>query len=366
MRLISFNIRCLYVSKLLQVAAFTVCALASGCMLYRWWKLGEESRKRVWRLYGWFCGLMCMGSCCGVIAWLAYMKYLVFVYQQSDTASQLLAISIVPVPYSLEFSCLSVAKLLVLDRLLRVAVPRAFILGSRRWAYAGRLVVGLIVAGNAVFVCCSVITAVYLRRSFDKYTELSAALNVSATSLASLQESTSAAAALYSIGQFCEVSVLFLIISVFSVLGVLCARRMRSALRNIPEDASEQLRGELIGVRRQILVTVCIVFLAFLLRVISSGMFAVSNRLQNGSCKKSGVSDPSLTECNVFFFLQGWMIYTPEFRMTQVFISSPLTLLITLWGMTTERSLQLMRRRELNEKPLNPGAGAGAPSSAYE
>jgi hypothetical protein len=37
------------------------------------------------------------------------------------------------------------------------------------------------------------------------------------------------------------------------------------------------------------------------------------------------------------------MFNTPEFQLTVVLISSPLTLLVALWGMTTGVILQLMR-----------------------
>ena len=70
----------------LQVAAFVMAALSSACMLYRWSTLDKEGRKRVWGLYGWFCGLMCAGSCCGAVAWAAWMQYLVLFFAD-DTAS---------------------------------------------------------------------------------------------------------------------------------------------------------------------------------------------------------------------------------------------------------------------------------------
>ena len=38
-----------------------------------------------------------------------------------------------------------------------------------------------------------------------------------------------------------------------------------------------------------------------------------------------------------------WLEYTPEFQLTVVLISSPLALLVALWGMTDKRTLQLMR-----------------------
>jgi len=39
--------------------------------------------------------------------------------------------------------------------------------------------------------------------------------------------------------------------------------------------------------------------------------------------------------------LQTWNDYTPEFFFIVVLISSPLTLLVALWGMTTDRMRQV-------------------------
>ena len=46
---------------------------------------------------------------------------------------------------------------------------------------------------------------------------------------------------------------------------------------------------------------------------------------------------------NVYFHISTWMFYTPEFQAMVVLISSPLTLLVALWGMTSKATLQLMK-----------------------
>ena len=40
------------------------------------------------------------------------------------------------------------------------------------------------------------------------------------------------------------------------------------------------------------------------------------------------------------------MTYTPEFQLTIVLVSSPLALLVALWGMTTKATLQRMGSSE--------------------
>ncbi len=41
-----------------------------------------------------------------------------------------------------------------------------------------------------------------------------------------------------------------------------------------------------------------------------------------------------------------WMTYTPEFQLTIVLVSSPLALLVALWGMTSKLILQTMNSRQ--------------------
>ena len=49
-------------------------AAASGFMFARWWRLDEEGRQGVWRLYGVFTAIMCVGSCVGVATWVVGMS----------------------------------------------------------------------------------------------------------------------------------------------------------------------------------------------------------------------------------------------------------------------------------------------------
>ena len=46
-------------------------------MFWRWWRMEEEDRPRVWVLYGWFSGLMCVGSVFGAVTWAFLMQLLV-------------------------------------------------------------------------------------------------------------------------------------------------------------------------------------------------------------------------------------------------------------------------------------------------
>jgi hypothetical protein len=46
-----------------------------------------------------------------------------------------------------------------------------------------------------------------------------------------------------------------------------------------------------------------------------------------------------------------WAGRTPEFQVTVVLVSSPLALLVALWGMTSKHTLQTMKLNE-QEVPL--------------
>jgi hypothetical protein len=58
-----------------QIAAFCVSALTGGTMFRLWWRMNLEMRRRAWKLYGWFSGLMFFGSCFGALAWAVHMEY---------------------------------------------------------------------------------------------------------------------------------------------------------------------------------------------------------------------------------------------------------------------------------------------------
>jgi hypothetical protein len=132
--------------------------------------------------------------------------------------------------------------------------------------------------------------------------------------------------------------------------------------------------------RLQILGTSGFVFLSFLLRAIYSTMAAVSDASQDNdhSCSvtPSFVCD---SECyNVSYLVRTWMTYTPEFQacivrldtiacpmcffkdlvakvartsdsLLQILLSSPVAMLVALWGMTSERTHMLMKRQNQRE-----------------
>jgi hypothetical protein len=319
----------------------------------------EEDRARVWVLYGWFSGLMCAGSVFGAVTWGAQMQYLVFQFifnasgggltpqGQSLLAQGQYWAAAFYVTYAIEFLCLSVAKLMVLDRMADFALAKVDGM-SRRLAVGGRVVMAAVVVGNVAGLCGNVAAAVYIKKAGDLYSASSAAFTASNTDAgnnfnkeANQQIFVSSDAA--SVQSFCEVAVLLIIILAFGVVGIASARRLSSALRDMNDEhgaAGRQLRRQIVG-------TAAFVFVTFLLRAVFSIMNALANALQNNyaACP---------TFCgipcnNMYQLIQNWLLLTPEFQLIVVLISSPLALIVALWGMTSERTLQHMRsgRRQM-------------------
>ena len=99
-------------------------------------------------------------------------------------------------------------------------------------------------------------------------------------------------------------------------------------------------------------VSTVVVFVAFVVRSVHSTIFAVARQLQDIARTCPGVPGPCDPSCNnVFTHIHQWMLRTPEFQATTVLVSSPLTLLVALWGMTSRQTLQAMQSKE-QEVPL--------------
>ena len=135
------------------------------------------------------------------------------------------------------------------------------------------------------------------------------------------------------------------IIVAFAVVGVACACRISSeqqhheALLNATDAVAAAPAWR--KLRRQILGTAAFVFMTFLLRAVFSIMNALANALQTASTGCTGACDTACSD--MWRHIVNWLQFTPEFQLIVVPISSPLALLVALWGMTDKRELQHMR-----------------------
>ncbi len=248
--------------------------------------------------------------------------------------------------YSLEFLCLSVAKLMMLDRMLSFAAS----MRSTRLTVVRRIVMTIVVVGNTAGVAGNVATAVYLGRTADfcsaaaqSFRENNANIGHDLNSMSNYAYQSASEAA--SVQRFSEVAVLLIITASFVAAGVLCSARIRLALRQLSESNEnavdvDQTIASIASASgqqlfRKVFVTVTVVFITFVLRALYSIMNAISAALQNVH-----VGCPSLCEwpCNnVYALMQTYLTFRIELSLSVILISSPAALLIALWGMSSVR-----------------------------
>jgi hypothetical protein len=241
---------------------------------------------------------------------------------------------------------LSAAKLMVLDRMSDFAAGQDDRM-RKRWAAGGRVVMAVVVLGNAVGLAANVAAAVHAAKSAGAASAASAAFSNNDTDsgyefLALSVTEIDRAISINSVQLFCEVAVLLFIVAAFIVAGVVCARAVSSWLRAVDATSAPAATGR--ELRRRIVGTTAIVFAAFVVRSVFASMSAVSSQLQDGANECPGVTSRCDASCyNIFSHFHTWMVYTPEFQVTIVLISSPLSLLVALWGMTSKQTLQLLK-----------------------
>jgi hypothetical protein len=351
-----------------------------------WRRLNEEDRQRVWRFYGWYSGLMFCGSFVGVMTWGARIFNLVNLYKgindlrfdteyvgfgnlssSSNTAEglQFVAVgrswrAVYSVFYPIEFFFLSVAKLMVLDRMSDFFAPHGS--GMRRWSVlGGRIVTAVVVFCNAVGLSANIAAAVHFQKSSEAFFAASAYVAAHNTIDGLLfvtagQTELQLALSIASVKNFFEVVTLLLIVAVFSAVGIVSVRRISLALTVLESSGTDmaagmRLRTSIVAkakalgkqLRQEVVATTGFIFVAFLLRSVVSTILAIAGQFQDTAnfCPTLVASSSCDTACfNEFTHLVNWNNNTPEFLSTVVLISSPLALLIALWGMTNKLTLR--------------------------
>jgi hypothetical protein len=125
---------------------------------------------------------------------------------------------------------------------------------------------------------------------------------------------------------------------------VLSARRVSARLLGVDAASAAAATGR--GLRLQMLGTTAFVFVTFFMRCVCSTGFAVVTELRDFGSNCPG-SEHSFTYCascyNKYTHMSGYWTYTPALDTTVTLISSPVALLVALWGMTSKATLQLMK-----------------------
>ncbi len=308
----------------------------------------------MWPLYGWFSALVLCGSCFGAITWSAWMQFSVYYFMATDYFEyshalyarhlQLIALAnrwraSYTVCYPVHFLCLCAAKLLVFDRMSDFS-SEAEGSSSKRKLAARRAVFVVVVTGVAFGLGGSLAAASHFARAADLFSESSTyfASNLSLGSDFQVEASAQIALAfsLNSVQELSDAIVLLLVVLTFTAVSAACIHRIKSAMALIGthscSSAAAQAAKQL---QRRVLFTAIFVLVSFALRGAHSTMNAAANQLQDvhKACPstKEGLCDACY---NMFTHMQRWMIRTPEFQLSVVLISSPIALLVSLWGMT--------------------------------
>jgi hypothetical protein len=128
-----------------------------------------------------------------------------------------------------------------------------------------------------------------------------------------------------------ESAALVAIILAFACSAVLCARRF---------DAS-QLSLSSAHLKLQILATSAIVFATFLLRVAFAALntyalFYAIEEEERSSSSNSSCTQPCAACHSQPYVINRFLFFCPELRAAVVLLSSPATLLVACWGMTSQ------------------------------
>jgi hypothetical protein len=395
-----------FILKLLrQIALQCIGAIASGIMFFFWSRLNDVEKKRVWRLYGWFAGLICAGSIFGIVAECAGIKYaqsLVEVVSSRNLAeeyywqaelSKWAAVTLVPDSFEVLF--ISVPLLMVLDRLMHVAFSTSGGLSSR-FLLAERAAAVIVVGLNALSISFGAVSSFYSSQEVAIWENIGAAIvsNDTASSAAldaKFYDVTLHTNYFYSISLLCQAASLLFVVLLFAVVFVVCFRRMRqirqrviegsasrqqmpstdlesdsagdvvsivSAVENIPPRFSShtaQLISNMNSVQLQIVITVIIVFIMLLWMatcLVIDGISVTSQKI----CNAANEDFSTGTFCNPcensYALMQDWLLLSPEFTVLGTYVPGQLAMLVALWGMTSKRTLQTMKTQRQSSSAI--------------
>jgi hypothetical protein len=271
------------------------------------------------------------------------------------------------VSYAVEFFCLSVAKLMVLDRMSNFAASDR---SHKRWDIGGRIVTTVACVGNAVGLAGNIASAVHLVLASDSFYLASdnfAANNTDGgfENFKGAKTQLELGAKVYTVQAFCEVAVLWVIVIAFAVVGIASSRRIKTTLLAVRKLGASYIRSakaslvfaeaEVEGaqLRLRILRSTAFVFAAFLLRSVFAVMRAVAYQMQDLGNVCLGVESLCDSTCyNDYTHFSQWMYRTPEFQLTIMLLSSPVTLLVALRGMTNK----VIAQREVYAAQLGSAA----------
>jgi hypothetical protein len=392
-----------------QVTILALCAIASGALWALWRRLLDADRNRVWKHYGWFTALTCLGCCTAVLAYASWSQFIINSpavsasqnfgsipgdIQAASESGQVSGFGAVRfcccapasrstirvtlqqaarwligfyVTYPFTSCCVSISKLLVLNRMMTF---------SKRWSTGSfpRIVLAFVVVGSALGLCVNIAASYFLSKAYTAFDAAAATNSSSSFGQARRDRSSGVLAGAFHL--FFEALMLLFIVIGVAIGGIASARRFRDylsvsdqqisqfkekgELRQADLASASQQQNSVRSLRVRILATCVVVFFSFLLRAIYAILFALVGSL-NDSSRECPTYTNRCSDCfNNFTLIQVWLIYSPEFFFAVVLISEPVALLVALWGMTSGYTLQSLMN-QINVERSDKGVLASLP-----
>jgi hypothetical protein len=371
----------------IQMSCYAACAVTHLVALIRWRKRGRELNDARWQQFGRFTGLSCLVGVFGVFVYAARIGNLVFIYRtrrfdrlSSPSIEDLelratlrsrwfLSVAVFFGLAPLELFFVAAVYLLVLYRMLRLAVVSST--QERTWMLCARVFMAVVATANLIGICGNIVTSVFFFQASDfalkeakawSMNDTAAALTFSESWARQRTSGTSTAA----VQRFCQVFVMLMTITAFSVVVWSFRRFILSALRalfiveqKIQERAltcdiisqgsnshvdQNKMVAETIfkakHLQHKATLTFVFTFMAASLRSFYDVLYAIAQSWNDNQ------NPCSLSPCNpchnVYSNIHGWLLYTPEFESCVMIIASPAALLVALWGMSDVHEIEQM------------------------
>ena len=137
-----------------------------------------------------------------------------------------------------------------------------------------------------------------------------------------------------------HISCLLVIMTAFAGAGVFVAVRIRHFLAGVGLGQSTSAARSARYLLLQTCITVAVVFATFLIRTAFETVIALGDfyNFDSSSCHSCA---PCQSE---YSLIKVWIINVPEVQSIVIALAEPLTLLVALWGMTSERCARLLNR----------------------
>ena len=362
-----------------------LCSLVAGVNLFKFSGLSDADRFRAWDRYRSFTSLIIAGGLLGAVAWLCFMtsasanftahhlfkqgpEYSLKTTQQFGKVYLWNGIFFFFEP--LTFGCLSVSKLMVLDRMFkfisRTLTDQVKTQFERFLVVSMRLVLSL----NIIVVAAAWTSMGLWYRSYELQMDLASQYsnNVTNPDASAVQEMTARARRSEVAAYAAELVLLLVLALLFIFFGRLSIVRL-SAFRSTSGKAlgsvvgnsptsSDSLIARASSLHRslwlRVFCTVLSVFCSFFVRCVYNAMFVASHQADVTPHCSNFFGNCAECQDNLFI-ISSWfamkcsllvhavptnscpyrrMDFTPEFAASVTLFSEPLTMLVTLWAMT--------------------------------